>query len=182
MMDFQTLLFGAMERQGKGRGARDVRVSKGVLTSKTSVGAILTVIGFLSQHFGWDVGAADLQPVIEGVLMAGGGLLTIFGLRTASMPLAGPGAAGAKRPAQPKGKSPGRPKGQRKPRQAAATGQSDNGQPKRRRGRKPKGEGQQAAGEGQGVDNAPASEPAPQPAPAEPAPTVPQRPQLDETA
>lgn len=112
-MNIASILFGAWQTLKSGES---VRTSKGLLTSKTTAGAILAALGWLSQTFGWQFSPDAVQPIIEGLLMAGGGLTSVLGLRSASLPFAWQVPAVAV--AQVKGKRGGS-RGPRKPKAPA---------------------------------------------------------------
>jgi len=63
------------------------RVSKGLLTSKTTQGAIVFALAWLSQHFGWGWQESGLQQAVQGAGMALGPILSAWGIRSAVSPM-----------------------------------------------------------------------------------------------
>lgn len=60
--------------------------SRGLLTSKSTLGALIAALGFLAQQFGWQIGEGNLAQIAEALMIGGGALLSVIGLRTANMP------------------------------------------------------------------------------------------------
>ena len=105
------MLFGVVQTLASGETQR---TSKGLLTSKSTAGAIVAALGWLSSHFHWSIAPDQIQPIIEGLMMAGGAVVSVLGIRSASLPFAWQVPAIPEKPV--KGKRGGR----RKPKATAS--------------------------------------------------------------
>ncbi len=62
-------------------------ITKGLLTSKATLGVLISVVGWAANRYGLDMGAPEVQAIATDLLVAGGALFAIYGRITASKPM-----------------------------------------------------------------------------------------------